>query len=123
HLRKRVGETVWASDYYQRFPERAVELARLLGGTASTRSTSVFSVRAPSDAKPGDRLDEFDLLALLGEGQFAKVFLARQTGMQRLVALKVSAHRGAEAQTLAQLDHPHIVRVYDHRALPDRELL
>jgi eukaryotic-like serine/threonine-protein kinase len=123
HLRKRVGETVSPSDYYQRFPQRAAELARLLGGTASTRSTSLFAVRAPEDAQPGGRLDEFDLLALLGEGQFAKVFLARQTSMQRLVALKVSALRGAEAQTLAQLDHPHIVRVYDQRPLPDRELL
>jgi eukaryotic-like serine/threonine-protein kinase len=121
HLRKRAGETVRPSDYYQRFPERAVELERLLGGTASTRSTAMFSNRAPVTPKPGDRLDEFDLLALLGEGQFAKVFLARQTSMQRLVALKVSAHRGSEAQTLAQLDHPHIVRVYDQRVLPDRE--
>ena len=122
HLRKRAGETIRPSDYYQRFPERAVELARLLGGTATTRTTSVFSVRAPEAPRPGDRLDEFDLLALLGEGQFAKVFLARQTSMQRLVALKVSAHRGTEAQTLAQLDHPHIVRVYDQRVLLDREV-
>jgi len=37
HLRKRAGETVRPSDYYQQFPERARELARLLGGTASTR--------------------------------------------------------------------------------------
>src|SRR5262245_2286411 len=123
HLRKRLGETVRPTDYYQRFPERAAELARLLGGTASTRSTSLYAIRAPADANPGDRLDEFDLLALLGEGQFAKVFLARQTSMQRLVALKVSAHRGAEAQTLAQLDHPHIVRVYDQRVLLDQEML
>ena len=122
HLRKRVGETVSPSDYYQRFPSRAAELARLLGGTASTRSTSVFGTRAPQGAKPGDRLDEFDLLALLGEGQFAKVFLARQLGMQRLVALKVSAHRGSEAQTLAQLDHPHIVRVYDQRVLDGQDV-
>src|SRR5207302_2474081 len=33
-----------------------------------------------------------------------------------------SAHRGAEAQTLAQLDHPHVVRVYDQRVLADRRL-
>jgi serine/threonine protein kinase len=122
HLRKRAGETVSPSQYYQRFPQRAAELARLLGGTASTRSTSVFGVRVSITVQPGETIDDFDLLALLGEGQFAKVFLARQRGMQRLVALKVSAHRGAEAQTLAQLDHPHIVRVYDQRVLADREV-
>jgi serine/threonine protein kinase len=123
HLRKRAGETVSPSQYYQRFPERAAELARLLGGTASTRSTSVFGVRVSVTVQPGEQLDDFALLALLGEGQFAKVFLARQQSMQRLVALKVSAHRGAEAQTLAQLDHPHIVRVYDQRVIADREIL
>ena len=122
HLRKQAGETVWAADYFRRFPDRASELHRLIGGTASKVSTSVFASRAPDGVKPGDRLDEFDLLALLGEGQFARVYLARQWTMQRLVALKVSAHRGAEAQTLAQLDHPHIVRVYDQRVLEDREI-
>src|SRR4029079_5562122 len=70
----------------------------------------------------GFRVDDFDLLALLGEGQFAQVFLARQCSMQRLVALKVSGSRGVEAQTLAQLDHPHIVRVYDQRFLSDQQV-
>jgi serine/threonine protein kinase len=122
HLRKRAGQAVEPKDYFNRFPARADELARLLGGTASTRSTSVLAARVQVTVKPGDTLDDFDLLALLGEGQFAKVFLARQRTMQRLVALKVSASRGAEAQTLAQLDHPHVVRVYDQRVLPDRGL-
>ena len=60
----------------------------------------------------------FDLLTALGSGAFAQVFLARQRSMQRLVALKVSADQGTEAQTLAQLDHPHIVRVYDQKVVP-----
>ncbi len=42
--------------------------------------------------------------------------------MQRLVALKISRDRGVEPQTLAQLDHPNIVRVYDQRVLADRKL-
>ena len=110
------------ADYFRRFPNRATELARMLGGTVSTQSTSSFAARPPTDISPGDQLDDFDLLALLGKGQFACVFLARQRAMQRLVALKVSRRSGAEAQTLAQLDHPHIVRVYDQRILPDRDL-
>ncbi|MDB5307605.1 MAG: prkC 24 [Gemmataceae bacterium] len=122
HLRRQAGRPVDPGDYFRRFPARAADLARLLGGTVSSRSTSVRAARVPVAVAPGDWLDDFDLLALLGEGQFAKVFLARQRTMQRLVALKVSAHRGAEAQTLAQLDHPHIVRVYDQRVLPDRGL-
>ena len=70
----------------------------------------------------GGAIDDFDLFALLGKGAFARVFLARQRSMQRLVALKVSSDSGEEPQTLAQMDHPHIVRVYDQRVLHDRNL-
>ncbi len=70
----------------------------------------------------GETLDDFDLLVELGSGAFAKVFLARQRSMQRLVALKVATDTSDEPQTLAQLDHDHIVRVYDQRSLPDRKL-
>ncbi|MGZ8813040.1 MAG: serine/threonine-protein kinase [Mycobacterium sp.] len=69
----------------------------------------------------GQRLDDFDLLIELGSGAFARVFLARQLSLQRLVAVKISANRGHEPQTLAQLDHDHIVRVFDQRILRDRD--
>jgi len=121
-LRQRANLPVDPEDYYRRFPGRVAELARLLGANTTRPSTSIRAARAPDDVAPGDRLDDFDLLALLGEGQFAKVFLARQRTMQRLVALKVSSARGVEAETLAQLDHPNIVRVYDQRSLAERDL-
>lgn len=70
----------------------------------------------------GDQLDDFDLLTVLGSGAFARVFLARQRSMQRLVAVKISADHGTEPQTLAQLDHDYIVRVFDQRVLPHRRL-
>src|SRR5207302_406526 len=47
---------------------------------------------------------------------------ARQRSMQRPVALKISSRRSDEPQTLAQLDHPNIVRVYDQREVADRGL-
>ncbi|HEV3383806.1 MAG TPA: serine/threonine-protein kinase, partial [Gemmata sp.] len=119
-LRRQAGQMLDPQDYYRRFPERAEELARLLGVTAAARSTSIAASRRAVTVQAGDKLDDFDLLTMLGEGQFAKVFLARQRSMQRLVALKVSAAQGTEAQTLAQLDHPHIVRVYDQRILKER---
>ncbi|WP_433560671.1 serine/threonine-protein kinase [Nocardia sp. CA-151230] len=65
----------------------------------------------------GDRIDDFDLLTVLGSGAFARVFLARQRSLQRLVAVKISADHGTEPQTLAQLDHDYIVRVFDQRLL------
>lgn len=74
-----------------------------------------------SQIEVGQRLDDFDLLIELGSGAFARVFLGRQRSLQRLVAVKISANRDYEPQTLAQLDHNYIVRVFDQRILPDRD--
>jgi serine/threonine protein kinase len=67
----------------------------------------------------GQTVDDFQLLTELGHGAFAQVFLARQISMERLVAVKISKHTGSEPQTLAQLDHPHVVRVFDQRVSGD----
>lgn len=88
-------------------------------------SSDPFSAGTPDtvdDVHAGQRIDDFDLLTLLGSGAFGRVFLARQRSMQRLVAVKITRNRGSEAQTLAQLDHDYIVRVFDQRILPDRGL-
>lgn len=62
--------------------------------------------------------EDFDLLTELGEGAFARVFLARQRSMaNRLVALEITARRTPEAQWLARLQHSAIVPIYSvHRA-------
>ena len=120
--RKRAGEDVSPTDFLERFPAQASELRRLLSlGQAAVVTVSAAAPR-PHEIEPGEPLDDFDLLSTIGEGAFARVFLARQRSMQRLVALKVSADRGDEPRTLAQLDHPHIVRVYDQRVIPGRGL-
>ena len=68
----------------------------------------------PTDPHPpGTSLAGFQILRSLGKGGFARVYLAWQANLQRTVALKVGADRGTEPQTLAQLDHPNIVRVFD----------
>ena len=114
-IRKRAGDAVRPEDYLARFPERAEELGRLLGVETPHVTTSMIGAPTLEGLEAGHTIDDFDLIALLGKGGFARVFLARQRSMQRLVALKVSADTGQEPQTLAQLDHPHIVRVFDQR--------
>jgi serine/threonine protein kinase len=80
-----------------------------------------ISPSAPlSQIEVGQRLDDFDLLIELGRGAFARVFLARQLSLQRLVAVKISENHGHEPQTLAQLDHDYIVRIFDQRILRDQ---
>ncbi|MGI9516749.1 MAG: serine/threonine-protein kinase [Pirellulaceae bacterium] len=113
-LRKKMGEAT--DDYQARFPGAFSALTRLINDETA-KSTAMFRPGAKVEFDVGDRIDDFDLLTRLGKGAFATVFLARQNSMQRLVALKISADQGQEPQMLAQLDHPHIVRVFDHRVI------
>lgn len=69
--------------------------------------------------KVGDDFLGFSLLAELGKGAFGKVFLAQQTDLAgRFVALKVAAGLFNESQTLAQLQHTHIVPIYSYHHAP-----
>ncbi|MCE9555724.1 MAG: serine/threonine protein kinase [Planctomycetes bacterium] len=122
HLRKQAGEPVIAADFLARFPQQADQLRRLLGLDGAERTTSLFAPVVSAPLSVGETIDDFDLLTELGSGAFATVFLARQRSLQRLVALKTSANAGTEPQTLAQLEHPHIVRVYDQRYDAERDL-
>ncbi len=67
---------------------------------------------SPAALEPGARIDDFEVVKLLGRGAFGHVYLARQTSLDRLVALKVSANRGSEGRTMARLEHQHIVQVF-----------
>lgn len=122
HIRSRTEDCPRTDEYLERFPRQADQLRRLFDVQTNKTSSTVISTRRLPEVEVGQQLDDFDLLTRLGKGAFASVYLARQRSMQRLVALKVSADRGDEPQTLAQLDHPHIVRVFDQRFVPDRRL-
>jgi serine/threonine protein kinase/tetratricopeptide (TPR) repeat protein len=67
---------------------------------------------------PGSSFLGFQLVAELGRGTFGRVYLARQGDLaNRYVALKVAADLYTESQTLAQLQHTHIVPIYSiHQA-------
>lgn len=116
-IRKMAGEDVDTHLYKKRFPGVFQSLTRLVSLDESKRNQVAPRPVPFNRFQAGDKLDDFDLLARLGKGAFGTVFLARQNSMQRLVALKISSDQGMEHQTLAQLDHPNIVRVFDSRVL------
>src|SRR4030042_5556876 len=73
---------------------------------------------------PGDKIQRYEILHLLGEGGMGKVFLARDTVLDRKVALKLlpeelekDPHTRErfiyEAKAAAALDHPFICKVYE----------
>ena len=119
HIRRQSGEAVTLSEYCRRFPLHADEIRAVLDLNSADASTSLSKRRHKIGFAAGETLADFDLLLLLGEGAFAQVFLARQISMQRLVALKISVAEGDEHKTLAQLDHPHIVRVFSQTVLEE----
>src|SRR6266851_7420637 len=72
---------------------------------------------------PGARLGPYEILALIGSGGMGEVYKARDTRLDRDVAIKVlpaltadtdRLHRFArEARAAAALQHPNIVAVHD----------
>ena len=75
--------------------------------------------KAPMALLPGAKVDDFEIVRLLGRGAFGHVYLARQLSLDRLVALKISANRGSEGRTMARLEHQHIVQVFSEKVDPD----
>ena len=73
---------------------------------------------------PGTRLGPYEILSQLGAGGMGEVYKARDTRLERFVAIKVlPAHLSdspelqerfeREAKTIAKLNHPHICTLHD----------
>jgi serine/threonine protein kinase len=78
------------------------------------------------ELKVGDRLGDFEIIDVAGAGGMGVVYKARQTSLDRDVALKVIKDEIAsepeyrerflrEAKLAASVDHPNVVTVYDVR--------
>jgi serine/threonine protein kinase len=78
----------------------------------------------PPPAELAQHFPQLEMLALLGQGGMGAVYKARQTKLDRLVAVKILPPEVArapafaerftrEARSLARLNHPHIVTVHD----------
>ena len=82
----------------------------------------------------GSRLGPYEVLSAIGAGGMGEVYRARDTRLERTVAVKVlPAHLTGneelrqrferEAKTISQLSHPHICALYDVGREGDRDYL
>ncbi|MGH7142500.1 MAG: protein kinase domain-containing protein, partial [Planctomycetota bacterium] len=119
----------------QRAPSRANAIyldspdpsaARPAGPPAPAGPTGVALASEAPGPGPGGlrRCGEYELIEEIGRGGMGRVYLARSRKLNRLVALKMLlAGPGAgldqirrlmvEAKTMAALEHPNVVRVFD----------
>ncbi len=67
---------------------------------------------------PGTQLGRYEILGIIGAGGMGEVYKARDTRLERIVAVKVcheqfSSRFEREARAIAQLNHPNICQLYD----------
>ena len=67
---------------------------------------------------PGDKLGPYEILAPIGAGGMGEVYKARDTRLDRIVAIKTSKTEFSErfereARAVAALNHPNICTLYD----------
>src|SRR5262245_2425794 len=95
------------------------------GAEPTSFATESLSPADASTVTGACRVPGFDLLEPLGEGGMGVVWKARQTKLNRLVALKMVLGEQrvgskelirflAEAEAVAAVKHPHVVQVYEY---------
>ena len=84
----------------------------------STCSLLLYRPRTQVTLSTGDRLGPYEVLAPIGAGGMGEVYKARDTRLDRIVAIKTLAGPDAErfrreARAIASLNHPHVCTLYD----------
>jgi serine/threonine protein kinase len=121
--RRRAGDSVRLEDYLERYPELA-PFANPTQAPPAPQSVSARPATAPR------QIGRYRVERILGEGGFGVVYLAHDDQLGRPVAIKVPHPQRVvtpadaqaylvEARAVANLDHPHIVPVFDVGSTPE----
>ncbi|MEM8943550.1 MAG: serine/threonine-protein kinase [Planctomycetota bacterium] len=124
--RRRRGETPAKQEYLDRFPQASTVIDDAL--EAGNKHTAGFE--PPKVGQLAELFPSLEIIELVGAGGMGAVYKARQSGLDRLVALKVLPEEFGndvkfalrftrEARTLAKLSHPNIVSVHEFGNVDD----
>ena len=118
--RRRRGDVPATQEFLKRFPEHATAIADALNEGDQRDAPFV----PPTIGRLAELFPNLEILELLGAGGMGAVYKARQEGLDRLVALKIlpdefnhdikfALRFTREARTLAKLNHPNIVSLFE----------
>ncbi|HYV37260.1 MAG TPA: serine/threonine-protein kinase [Gemmataceae bacterium] len=132
HYRRRAGETPFPDHYLSQFPgDEAVIQAGFQVTLAAVvaavphRAADTPAVSGQPTVKTSEALavPGYELLGAVGKGGMGVVYQARQASLNRIVALKMILDEQAtddsrarfrrEAESLAQIQHENIIRVFE----------
>lgn len=100
------------------------EETRILFGPDTTRDPPAAAAPAtPSASWVGRQIGRYEIRSLIGSGAMGVVYLAHDTMIDRLVAIKVLPETAAntatrdrffaEAKAVGKVNHPHVVQIYE----------
>ncbi len=124
--RRRRGDTPTKQEYLDRFPDHAKAINDALNDDDKRSAAFV----PPTVGRLSELFPALEIIELIGAGGMGAVYKARQEGLDRLVALKVLPEEfdhdvkfalrfTREARTLAKLNHPNIVSVFEFGKVQD----
>lgn len=124
--RRRGGQTPTKQEYLDRFPEDAKTIHDAFddGG----KPTGAFE--PPTIERLTELFPSLQIIELIGAGGMGAVYKARQEGLDRVVAIKILPEEFGhdvkfalrftrEARTLAKLNHPNIVALFEFGNVAD----
>ena len=116
-------------DYLEQFPERSHTIIDILREETLSAAATSFQLDPSSGhlspgLRPGERFGKFEIKEEIARGGMGVIFKARQQDLDRIVALKViiSGQLASEeeikrfereARSVAALEHPNIVSIYE----------
>ncbi|MDX2036329.1 MAG: tetratricopeptide repeat protein [Isosphaeraceae bacterium] len=121
HAARRAGTPIPPESYTSRFPNLRDTLTNLfeLDRELELESDDV-DLAFDRFPRPGDHLGQYFLETTLGQGSFARVFLARDRQLEsRKLVVKISRGPSVEKQMLARLEHPNLMPILDYRESND----